>query len=433
MLLFQTRWVSKAFFVGFAAALLFASVRVARADDDVRVNVPAPAEAPSRGGQTPLVTIVEFSDFQCPFCSRVEPTMTELLRRYGAELRLVWRDQPLPFHSNALPAAMAAREAFVQGGNVKFWAMHERLFAHQGDLERPALERYAGEIGLDMARFRRALDAGTHRAAVEEDMALARRLGVSGTPAFFVNGRVVRGAQPVEVFAEVIDAELAKARELVRLGVPRARVYDVAMMFGAERIAPEGVQGARAQPREEEDPNRIYSPTLGTNAPSRGAANARVTVQIFSDFECPFCSRVEPTLNTLVERYGSRVRFVWRDYPLPFHQNAMLAAEAAREVFAQLGNEGFWRFHDVLMGNQRALTRPDLERYASELGRVDMTRFRAALDGRIHRAAIEAQINSVRGAGMRIGTPSVLVNGRLVQGARPIEQFEEAIDRALAE
>jgi protein-disulfide isomerase len=364
---------------------------------------------------------------------RVELMMIELFRRYGVELRIVWRDQPLPFHSNALPAAMAAREAFVQGGNVKFWAMHERLFANQRDLERPALERYAAEIGLNMARFRSALDAGTHRAAIEADMALASRIGASGTPAFFVNGRVVRGAQPVEVFVEVIDAELAKARELVRLGVPRARVYEVAMMFGAERIAPEGVRGARAPAREEEDPNRVYSPTLAANAPSRGAANARVTVQIFSDFECPFCSRIEPTLSTLVERYGSRVRFVWRDYPLPFHQNAMLAAEAAQEVFAQLGNDGFWRFHDVLMENQRALTRPDLERYAGELGRVDMRRFLAALDGRIHRAAIEAQINSVRAAGMGIGTPSVLVNGRLIQGARPVEQFEEAIDRALAE
>ena len=133
-----------------------------------------------------------------------------------------------------------------------------------------------------------------------------------------------------------------------------------------------------------------------------------------------------------MQQYGNQVRFVWRNYPLPFHQDAHLAAEAAMEVFAQRGDAGFWAYHDLLFANQRALGRAQLETYAQQVGGVDMGRFRAALDGRTHQAAVDADIQAVTAAGARIGTPSFFINGRLVQGAQPFEAFRTAIDRELA-
>ena len=156
-------------------------------------------------------------------------------------------------------------------------------------------------------------------------------------------------------------------------------------------------------------------------------------IQEFSDFQCPFCSRVLPTVEQITREYGNRVRIVWRDYPLPFHQQAGPAAQAAREVFAQGGSDKFWAYHDLLFQNQRALERADLERYAQQVGGINMARFRSALDNETHKAAVEADMAAVRTAGARIGTPSFFINGRLLQGAQPFEAFKAAIDRALSE
>jgi len=200
-----------------------------RPDDSAVRRVPVSGADPQRGPSDALVTIVEFSDFECPFCGRVEPTLAQILERYGDDVRIVWMNNPLPFHRSAGPAAQAAMEAFEQGGNDKFWAMHERLFQNQRALTRENLERFAEEIGLNMAQFRAALDNAEHQAAIDRAQALARGLGAGGTPAFFINGRNLIGAQPLPAFTALIDEELAKARGLVDRGTPRARVYEAIM------------------------------------------------------------------------------------------------------------------------------------------------------------------------------------------------------------
>ena len=200
-----------------------------------RVEVPVTVAQPARGPRDALVTIVAFSDFQCPFCSRVEPTLAQVRERYGADVRIVWRNNPLPFHQNAMPAAEAALEARAQGGEDKFWQMHDLLFANQHALERADLTTYANQVGLDQGRFQRALASGTHRTAIQADMALAQRLGANGTPSFFINGVALTGAQPVEAFSRVIDQELVVARALVARGTTRDQVYDSLMMLARAR------------------------------------------------------------------------------------------------------------------------------------------------------------------------------------------------------
>jgi protein-disulfide isomerase len=409
---------------------------------EARAEMPAPAarrpepdtntvyrvpigNAPVRGQSDALVTIVIFSDFECPFCQRVTGTLARTFELYGADVRFVFRNNPLPFHQNAMPAAEAALEAYAQRGAHGFWQMHDLLFADGRDLSRASLERYARQIGLDMRRFRRALDGHTHQAVIDEDQALARQLRAEGTPAFFINGRHLRGAQPLSAFQSLIDEELIRARARVAAGTSRASVYDDII---AQGVTPPAVPAPSAGA---EETDRVYQLPLPSVAPTRGPADARVTIQVFSDFQCPFCARATPTIDRIVEHYGDRVRVIWRNYPLPFHDRAMPAAEAAMEVFAQLGADAFWRYHDVLFANQRALSRADLERYASELGGIDMTRFRRALDLGTHRPSIEQDMQAVRNAGAQIGTPSFFIEGRLIQGAQPFETFERAIDRAL--
>ncbi len=165
------------------------------------------AEGPSRGPAKAPVTIVEFSDFECPYCGRAESVVTQVLETYGDKIRLVYRDYPLPFHPTAPKAAEAAHCAADQG---KFWQMHGKLFANQRALAVDSLKGYAKDLGLDSGKFNACLDSGEKAKVVEANRKAGDEAGVNGTPAFFVNGVLISGAQPFESFKQVVDAELAK-------------------------------------------------------------------------------------------------------------------------------------------------------------------------------------------------------------------------------
>jgi protein-disulfide isomerase len=151
--------------------------------------------------------VVLFSDFQCPFCGRVEPSLTELEKAYPGKVRVVWKNFPLSFHNNAKPAAEASMAANEQG---KFWEMHAKLFANQQNLDAASLEKYAKEIGLDMAKFKAAVDSHKFAPQIEADTKQGSSLGVQGTPASFLNGHFINGAQPFDAFKKIADEELAK-------------------------------------------------------------------------------------------------------------------------------------------------------------------------------------------------------------------------------
>lgn len=166
------------------------------------------AESPRRGPADAPVTIVEFSDYQCPYCKRVQPTLKEILSRYGDQVSLVFKDLPLNIHPQAEPAAQAARCAGDQG---KFWEYHDKLFT-AATLEPAAYPKIAESLGLDAEKFKQCVDSGKHKAAVQADYQLAVASGASSTPSFYINGIPVTGAQPLESFAQVIDTELARKK-----------------------------------------------------------------------------------------------------------------------------------------------------------------------------------------------------------------------------
>lgn len=170
-------------------------------------KVEVAAEGPSQGPGGAKVTIVEFSDFECPFCGKAEETVKRVMKEYEGKVRLVYRDYPLPMHPNAPKAAEAAHCAEDQG---KYWQMHEKLFENQSALQVAQLKGYAKDLGLDQAKFDACLDKGEKAAVVEANRKAGEKAGVQGTPAFFVNGYVLSGAQPFEEFKSLIDAELAR-------------------------------------------------------------------------------------------------------------------------------------------------------------------------------------------------------------------------------
>ncbi|HKP56357.1 MAG TPA: thioredoxin domain-containing protein, partial [Polyangiales bacterium] len=404
------------------------------AQDTTVYKVPVSKQDPQKGPDDALVTVVVFSDFQCPFCSRVVPTIEGLTTKYGSDLRIIWKNNPLPFHNDAGPAASLAMAAFQEGGSKKFWEAHDLLFQNQRALTRADLENYGKQLGLNAKKLATVLDQNTFKDKITQDQELARGLGASGTPSFFINGRSLRGAQPFDAFKAVIDEELAKAKQMVSSGTSKTQLYAKVIENGA--TAPKFIDApnAPAAPSApaEPDADKVYKIAQAAKAPVKGASGAKVVIEQFSDFQCPFCSRVEPTLKQVEETYGSKVKIIWRNYPLPFHQDAMPAAEAATEVFNQGGNEKFWKYHELLFANQRALSRADLEKYAEQVGGINMAKFKAALDSNKNKAAVQADVDAVDKAGARIGTPSFFINGKLLQGAQPFDAFKTAIDAAIA-
>lgn len=389
----------------------------APAQDDRTVHRVPVGRSPVRGKAGAPVTIIEFADFQCPFCSRVAPTLTELEKRYGDKVRFVYKENPLPFHPRAEPASELALEARAQKGDAGFWAAHDLLFQNRDHLEESDLLGYAKTLGLDAARVGAALAGKKHLSVIEEDQDLADDVQASGTPHFFINGRRLVGAQPREKFEAVIDEELAKAEALIKGGVPAAKVYERTLAAAPAPVPP--------------PTKTIPAPTRDN--PSRGPAGARVVIQYFSDFQCPFCKRVNETVEALEKAFPGQIRLVWRNHPLPMHKDAELAAEAAMEAYQQKGSAGFFAMYELLFagqGQQGGLERPALEGYAAQLG-LDLMKLRDALDHQTHKAVIDADAKIAEDAGMS-GTPAFVINGYYVSGAQPLAKFKKVVRQALS-
>jgi protein-disulfide isomerase len=171
-----------------------------------KIALIAKNDAPSFGPENAKVTVVEFSDFQCPFCSRAAAAVEKVRANYKDKVRFVFRQFPLSFHQNARPAAEASLAANAQG---KFWEYHDKLFADQSKLDRESLEKVAKECGIDLVAFKKALDEKTFSGAVDADLKLGEQVQVDGTPTLFLNGKRVADPTDYDAIAKQIDAALA--------------------------------------------------------------------------------------------------------------------------------------------------------------------------------------------------------------------------------
>lgn len=164
-------------------------------------SVPA-GNSPVRGPADAKVTIIEFSDFQCPYCKRGSETMDAVMKKYPKDVKVVFKNLPLPFHEQAAPAAKAALAAGKQG---KFWEMHDALFANQAKLGDAFYAEQAKTLGLDVEKFKTDMASAEIKKQIDDDSELARKNEIQGTPGFFVNGVAVKGAYPIDHFSRIID------------------------------------------------------------------------------------------------------------------------------------------------------------------------------------------------------------------------------------
>lgn len=385
-------------------------------------SIPISPQNPSWGSRTAPVTIVEFSDFQCQFCKRSAATLEALKTKYGPDtLRIVWKNNPLPFHKDARPAAAAAMAVFEVGGSEAFWLFHDSAFAAPESLNDESFNSWALAAGVDGERWRAALAAPSNGSALEADIAAGKAANVHGTPAFFVNGVALSGAQPLEKFVEVIEAQKIAARDAVAAGTRPEDVYAQLSMANKAKAPPK-----EERERAPQDEKTVWRVPIGV-APSRGPRAAPVTIVELGDFQCPFCRRAEAALGDVRARYGDKVRIIWKNNPLPFHPHAEPAAEVAIEAFVEQGDVAFWQMHDLLFENQARLEEADLLTYAK---RLNLTGAAEAISTKKHAAWIQSDETLASSLGA-LGTPSFFINGRRLLGAQPVVKFAKIIDEEL--
>jgi protein-disulfide isomerase len=384
---------------------------------DTRQKVPVKQSYRGKGTWPAKVVIVEYSDFECPFCSRGAKTVEDIMKNHGKDVYFIYKHNPLGFHPNAEPAARACEAAGMQG---KFFEMHDKMFADYKNLTQPNFEKWAKELGLNVAKFKKDMDSKKVKDIIKADVAESAKVGARGTPNFFVNGIPVRGALPYERFKPTIEAELKKADALLKKGVKLKDIYAEVMKEAGKPAPNFKLPSAPAKPK---------GPVVIDDHPEDmafGPKSAKVTIYEFSDFQCPFCSKGADTITALKKEYGNKIRVVFKNLPLGFHQHAELAARAAHAA----GKQGkFWQMHDKLFENYRNLGDELIKGYAKEVG-LDMAKWEKDLNSASTKAKVEADKKLANKVGAR-GTPNFYINGEHLAGAQPIDRFKAIIDREL--
>jgi len=400
---------------------------------------PAFAGNPAIGPKDAKVTIIEISDFQCPFCSRAKATMDEVHKNYPNDVKIVFVHQPLGFHPHARPAAIASMAAHRQG---KFWEMYDKLFSGQKELGDDSYRKWAKDIGLDLTKFEADLKDPAVAAVVDRDQAVANALGVNGTPGFFVNGVKIEGAVPFEEFKTKIDEQIKKANDELGKGTSTADLNEkltrannpaegekiIGFVFKGNE-PPKQAAAQQAPPKRErppEDTTTVWKVALHGDEPVKGGKNALITIVEFTDFQCPFCGKARAALDEVEKTYGDQVRIVFKNLPLDFHKQAMGAAEAA---LCAKDQGKFWEMENRLFANQGALEAEQLSGHAKEVG-LDIGRFTACLDGHKYRPHIDKDMATAERI-TATGTPAFFIMGRKLSGARPFADFQKIIDEEI--
>jgi protein-disulfide isomerase len=415
----------RVFFFVMALSLLSGNA-IARGPDDL---APPPGSGPLQAVAEPapeaMVELVVFSDFQCPFCARVVPTIKALQRQYGKRLKVSFLHQPLPFHADARNAAIAAEAARRQG---LFWQFHDKLFENQKNLKPSDLERYAKEVGLDMKRYARDVEDPALATIVDSHQGIANAVGATGTPTFFINGAPLKGAHPIETFEEMIDDDLFGAEEYGHKGDKWLRDRLKGTAPDLYSYLYEGKAPPKAEVKKAPADETIYKVEVDPKVDAiKGAKDALVTLVVFSEFQCPFCKKLEPTLGQLMQEYEGKIRLVFKHNPLPFHKDAVPAAHAA--LCAQAQGQ-FWEYSSKLWEQQDALDGASLEAYAGELG-LDVGAWKACVAAEKFAARLLNDMELAQKVTAR-GTPNTFVNGLKMTGAKPIDEFRTVIDKQLA-
>lgn len=345
------------------------------------------------------VTMVLFSDFECPYSAEMYFTLKHLQKEFGSQMHVIVKQSPLlETHPNA---ALAHKAALAAGRQGKYQQMAELLFANQERQERVTLMNYARLLKLDTAQFQRDLDSAAIAAALRKDMQESRGFAINQTPSMYINGRLYSGTLSDKTLGDIIK---------------QASKTSTATALAQQAVIQEG---------ENVEPGLLARMMTQPSA-ARGASASPVTIVEFTDFQCPFCRAAVAPMEELMAKRGNNVRWIFRSFPLSFHADSELANEAALAAGAQ---GKFWEMHDLLFGAQQALKLDDLRRYAQQL-HLNMTAFDDALTK--HRYAAQIAQDRVLGTEAGVdGTPTFFVNGQRMTGARSLIELNQIVDVAL--
>lgn len=393
--------------------------------------------SPVVGGMSAKVTIVAFSDFQCPDCERSARTLSQVFKAFSEDTKVVFKQLPLSFHPQAEAAARASIAASRQG---QFWEMHDWLFENQDDFREHADDfeewaaGYAATLKLDVEKFHADFNAAETTEILQRDAALAAKLNVKETPVVFVNGERLEGMQPFDDFAKVVEAQRAQADAMIEGdNVPPNLYATLVAKNYKKKLAM--VPGPAMKDGDDDDAPveevmRLDTRDLSVHAGQvRGPKDAKVTIFAFEDFECPVCVTANANLKEALTEVDDSVRVVFKHLPLEFHQQALPAAKAA---IAAREQGKFWEMHDLIFERQAELKKDGIyAELAKSLG-LNMKTFKADMAEEKYEAQIAADKAEGEALGVR-GMPVFLINGTAVVGAKPTERFVHVIREALSQ
>lgn len=407
-----------------ATIVLSASLLVvAAANADGGSVAPAASSDHSRGDADAKLLLIEYADLQCPFSKRFHPTMQETVDAYDGDVRWIYRHFPLSFYPEAMPAAKASECIATHAGNDAFWAFVDYIYKQE---ELPVdYAAWALKKGISKKTFDACLRSSDTKAAVQADIDDAEASGhVTGTPTLILveaaTGKtydVINGAYPASEVARRIDAFLA--------GKPSP-------LDG--RPEPSEPPTWETEPEPYEDLTENLPPVTAKD-PLFGSRKAGVTIVEYGDIQCPFCKRAHTTMKALIRKNRGQVNWVFRHYPLAFHEHALSAAEASECVRELKGNAAFWTFIDKLYNRQASLSAGLASSIAKQL-KVPAKDYNTCLTSDRHVKPIQAMMDAGTEAGVN-GTPAFFVidnrTDRIVpiSGAVPEETFQDAIDGML--
>ncbi|MCB9740021.1 MAG: thioredoxin domain-containing protein [Deltaproteobacteria bacterium] len=415
------------------------------------------------GAEQPKVDVLAFVGYQCPHCKMSAATLVGAFEAHKdiARVRLV--NLPLDAHPDSVALAEAAVAARRMGLWRKFW---DHAFEAE-KVDAGVIESFAKLEGVDAAQFEKLRKSAEVREEVSADVALAAVLGVAGTPSYLVNGALLQGAQDAATWEGIFKTQAGVAAELLEKGTKPTDLLQALVERNSPKRAPfyvkhvlqgeaapkvavpaktqrtSGVVGATIQPagggagampvgqrlQFGQDPRAqqvTWRVLVRSDDPIRGAVNAPVTIVVFGDFECPHSKSLQATLDAVRQKFGDKVRIVWKHNPQAIHQHAMLAAKAAEAARAQ---GKFWEMHDQLFGAP-TLTVEGIGALAAAAG-LDIDRFRNAMAATGADERIRGDLEQVEALAVR-GTPNLYVNGQLIVGAPDVEKLTATVDAELA-
>ena len=369
---------------------------------------PAPAAAPSApsdpnqiwrvtthaddakvGPDTAPVRVVVFGAFGNMESSEFAPAIHQAAKEFGNKVQIRFKHKVIPApHPDAVMAAEASAAANAQGN---FWPFFDKLMPNTA-IDRGGIEAAAKAAGLDMARFTKELDGGKYRGQVLRDSLLTNEVAAHSYPNILVNGVRLK-TKTFEGLKALIEDQ---ARKQASAGAGGKKYEDIV--------------------KEGKTFEQMGGPAAKFDidgSPILGRKEAKIEVAVFEDFQCPFCSKIAPSMKDFQKRFPNDVKIVYKHMPLDIHAEAQIAAQASMAAMVQ---GKFWEYHDILYNNQQALTRPDLEKYAEQAG-LDVAKFKKDLDSGVGKGVISRDMREGQNAGAS-GTPSVFINGMKYQGPR---------------